>query len=242
MRNLPFVCLAALALSTISACATDDASSATPDPEDGEGYDGVGYDQDHPDGNLDDGKSDAPRYAMPTDLPVLVSPEIIVSLDGLTVHVFDRATGYQLVMPAGVGEKDSHGTSITPLGHFATGSMMEDQAWWYAPRRTVPAYFAGLPFLRLTARNEDGANTYALHGPITATLIRGFVSHGCVRMAAKDIIRVFWSVRTHYSTPVTIQREVERDAAGHKIDVGRTPTLWAADATVTYGASVGPRH
>ncbi|CAN5327060.1 hypothetical protein BH11MYX1_BH11MYX1_33640 [soil metagenome] len=144
-------------------------------------------------------------------------------------------------MPAGVGEKDSHGKSITPLGHFTTGSMMADPGWWYVPRRTVPAYFAGLPFLRLTARNNDGANTYALHGPITATLIRGFVSHGCVRMAAKDIVRVFWSVKTHYSTPVTIQREVEHDRDGRKVDVGTTPTLWPVGATITYGASVGPR-
>ncbi len=239
MRNLPYALIAVLGFSTLAACATDETQA---DPEDGEGYDGVGYDQDNPDANLDDGKSDAPHYAIPSDIPALVAPEIIVSLDGLTVHLFDRATGYQLVMPAGVGEKDSHGKSITPTGHFKTGSMMDDQSWWYVPRRTVPAYFAGLPFLRLTAKNSVGANTYALHGPITASLIRGYVSHGCVRMAAKDIVRVFWSVKTHYSTPVTIQKEIELDAAGKKVDLGTTPTLWAPDATIAYGASVGPSH
>ena len=31
--------------------------------------------------------------------------------------------------------------------------MGEDPSWWYVPRRTVPDYFAGLPFLRLTAKN-----------------------------------------------------------------------------------------
>lgn len=237
MRNLPFALLA-LAIS-ISACATDD---ALPDPEDGEGYDGVGFDQDNPNANLDDGKSDAPHYTVPTDLPHLVAPEIIVSLDGLTVHLFDRATGFQAVYPAGVGEKDSHGRSITPTGHFSSGAMGIEASWWYVPRRTVPDYFAGLPFLRLTARNSAGANTYALHGPITATLIRGYVSHGCVRMAKNDIIRLFWMVNGHWSTPVTIQKEVELDAHGHKVDVGLTPALWAPGATIAYGASVGPRH
>jgi len=55
--------------------------------------------------------------------------------------------------------------------------------WWWVPRRTNPEYFAGLPFLRITAENSMHQNTYALHGPITATLTRGYVSHGCVRMA-----------------------------------------------------------
>jgi lipoprotein-anchoring transpeptidase ErfK/SrfK len=168
-----------------------------------------------------------------------VAPEIIVSLDGLTVHFFDRATGFQRVYPAGVGVK-VNGKSITPVGHFASGANAADP-WWYVARRNVPDYFGGFPFLRLTARNRDGANTYALHGPITAVLQRGYVSHGCVRMQPDDVIRVFWMVKRHPSTPVTIQREVERDAAGNVVDVGRTPRLWAPGAAIAYGASVGPR-
>ena len=156
-----------------SACA---GPSPLDDPEDGSG-EGVDFDEDNPGANLDDGKSDLPRYAIPSDLPMLVAPEIIVSLDGLTVHLFDRATGFQAVYPAGVGQKNARGVSITPTGHFQTGANSNDP-WWYVQRRTVPDYFGGFPFLRLTARNSDGANTYALHGPITPTLIRGYVSHG----------------------------------------------------------------
>ncbi|MBA3395287.1 MAG: L,D-transpeptidase [Deltaproteobacteria bacterium] len=210
------------------------------DPENGTG-EGIDFDQENPDAPLDDGKSDIPRYTIPTDLPRLVAPEIIVSLDGLTVHLFDRTTGFQAVYPAGVGTKNSAGRSITPTGHFATGSNSAD-SWWYVPRRTVPDYFGGFPFLRLTAQNRDGANTYGLHGPITETLIRGYVSHGCVRMAADDIIRLFWMVKPHTHVPVTIQREVERDAAGAKVDVGTRPRLWAPGQAITYGASVGPRR
>jgi hypothetical protein len=207
------------------------------DPEQGS-YEGVDYDEENPGSALDD-KSDAPRYTIPTDLPELVDPEIIVSLDGLTVHFFDRATGFQRVYPAGVGVKE-HGRSVTPLGHFETGPNTAD-AWWYVARRTVPDYFGGFPFLRLTAQNSDGANTYALHGPITEQLIRGYVSHGCVRMRSDDVVHIFWMAKKHASMPVTIQKEVELDAQGRKVDVGRTPALWAPDAVITYGASVGPR-
>ena len=222
-----------LSLLTITACAT-----TPPDDPEGDGDQGVAYDQDHPGAALDDGKADGAQYTIPTDLPELTSPEIIVSLDGLTVHLFDRDTGFQAVYPAGPGVLE-HGKSITPTGHFATGADSSDP-WWYVARRTVPAYFAGLPFLRLTAVNQDGANTYALHGPITPQLIRGYVSHGCVRMAPHDIIDVFWMVKSHPSTPVTIQTEVELDAAGERVDVGTTPTLWDPDDPITYGASVGP--
>ncbi|HEY5921878.1 MAG TPA: L,D-transpeptidase [Kofleriaceae bacterium] len=209
------------------------------DPEVGAG-EGVEYDEENPGAPLDDGKSDAPRYMIPTDLPMLVAPEIIVSIDGLSVHLFDRATGFQAVYPAGVGTKNSRGISITPAGHFKTGVDSND-GWWYAARRTVPDYFGGFPFLRTTAQNSAGANTYALHGPITEELIRGYVSHGCIRMRGNDIVRLFWMVKNFPNTPVTFQREVELDAAGKRVDVGTTPKLWAPGEPIRFGASVGAR-
>lgn len=226
----------ALVLCVFAACAD---APGYDDPEEGSG-EGVDFDEENPNAPLDDGKSDIPRYAIPMNLPELVAPEVIVSLDGLTVHFFDRATGFSRVFPAGVGEK-YNGRSITPTGHFATSADLTD-TWWYVARRTVPEYFGGFPFLRITAKNSDGANTYALHGPITEELIRGFVSHGCVRMASNDIINLFWMAKKHASMPVTIQKEVERDAAGKKVDVGKTPTLWPVGAPIAYGASVGPRY
>jgi lipoprotein-anchoring transpeptidase ErfK/SrfK len=225
-----------LACTFVFACATP--ASPVDDPEQGS-YEGVEFDAENPGAPLDDDKSDAPRYKIPTDLPDLVAPEIIVSLNGLTVHLFDRETGFQAVYPAGVGVKVD-GVSITPTGHFATGSDTAD-SWWYVSRRTAPEYFGGFPFLRLTAENSEGSNTYALHGPITETLQRGYVSHGCVRMRGDDIVRLFWMVKIHADTPVTIQREVERDAAGNRVDVGRTPVLWGVGEEIRYGASVGPR-
>lgn len=227
-----------LALMSLAALAVGCTDSEL-DPEEGSG-EGVDYDAENPNGVMDDGKSDAPRYAVPTDLPQLVAPEIIVSLDGLSVHLFDRETGFNEVYPAGVGAKNSRGVSITPPGHFRTGTNVTD-GWWFVSRRTIPEYFDGLPFLRIDAKNHEGANTYALHGPITSTLIRGYVSHGCVRMARNDIIRLYWLVKQFPQVPVTIQREVEKDAAGKRVDVGMKPKLWAVGEPIQFGASVGAR-
>ena len=208
------------------------------DPESGS-MEGVDYDAENPDGSLFDTKADSARYMIPNDLPQLVAPEMIVSLDGLTVHLFDRHTGFQAVYPAGVGLK-VNGKSITPVGHFRTSANTND-AWWYVARRSVPEYFGGYPFLRIDATNTNGANTYGLHGPITEPLERGYVSQGCVRMAANDIIRMFWIAKKHPRTRVSIQKEVELDAAGRPVDIGRTPKLWGVGEQMRFGASVGPR-
>lgn len=174
-------------------------------------------------------------------LPALVEPEIIVSLDGLTVHLFDRTTGASFVYAAMAGGLRADGTSVTPVGHFRTGDDPRDR-WWYMPARLEPARYAGLPFLRLTARNPRGEHVYGLHGPTTDPgARRGYVSRGCVRLAEQDIRDLYAMVRDHPSTPVTIQVEVEVDAAGMPVDVGVTPALWPAGAEVQYGASVGAR-
>jgi hypothetical protein len=203
-------------------------------------YEGVAYDEENPYGTVSGGKEDglSDAYDVPTDLPELEAPEIIISLDQLTLHLFDRETGFSEVYPVGVGVLNSDGVSITPTGHFETGPDTSDW-WWYIPRRTAPEYFGGFPFIRLTIENSRGQNTYGIHGPITETLIRGYVSHGCMRMRGEDVVRVFYLIRDHASTPVTIQREVELDAAGEVVDVTTEVTLWEVGEEIAYGESVG---
>ncbi len=230
---------AALIVAGISGCAAPGPSGI--DGEDPDYFEGIAYDDGLTEAPADFGKADLPTpYRTPRDLPELVSPEIIISLEGLSVHLFDRATGFSRVYPAGPGVLGRNGRSVTPTGHFATGPDASNR-WWYTPSRWDPEYFAGYPFLRLTIENSSGYNTYGLHGPITDTLIRDYVSHGCVRMEKEDIVELFFLVRRHPSTPVTIQQELERDAAGDVVDVGREPTLWAVGTRIEYGASVGPR-
>jgi hypothetical protein len=205
-------------------------------------FEGVLYDAENPNASVSGGKEDelGNVYQIPTNLPELEAPEVIVSLDGLTVHLFDRQTGFSEVYPTGVGVLNRNGFSITPTGHFTTSPDLNNE-WWYIARRTVPAYFGGYPFLRFTATNGSGKNTYGIHGPITSELIRGYVSHGCVRMKGEDVVRLFYLVRKHPATPITIQREIEYDAAGIKVDLDSQVTLWGPDEEILYGDSVGPR-
>jgi len=58
-------------------------------------------------------------------------------------------------------------------------------------------------------------------------------------MEGDDVVRIFYLVRNHASTPVTIQREVGRDAAGNVVDLGSDVTLWAPGVEIDYGSSVG---
>jgi hypothetical protein len=239
-NTIAFAALLFSVVAPLPGCIGQDDDSTEIDGDDPEGdyYEGVLDDPSQP---MDDGKSDIARYMIPTNLPKLEKPEIIVSLKGLTVHLFDRKTGFSKVYPAGPGVLGSNGRSITPVGHFKTGGNTAD-GFFYTPRRTNPAHFAGLPFLRLNAKNSRGEQTYALHGPITNTLRRGFVSHGCIRMERQDIINLFWMVKTFANTPVSIQQEVELDANGDTVDIGKNVALFGADEEINFGASIGPRR
>lgn len=212
---------------------------------------GVAYDEQHPGADVGPGKADLPKtYEVPDELPELERPEVIVSLDGLSVHLFDRVTGFSKVYPTGVGAIGSSGKSYTPTGFFHTMNPDTD-GWYFIARRYTPEYFGGFPFLRLNIENSKGYHTYGLHGPITYScpeggsdcdlvdrdwfLVRDFVSHGCMRMEIDGIVELFWSLRDFGYVPVSIQQEVELDALGEPVDVGMTPALYAAGEAMPYG-------
>lgn len=211
---------------------------------------GVAFDEENPYADVE-GKADSPRtYEVPTDLDTLERPEIIVSLDQKTVHLFDRATGFSAVYPTGPGALGSSGRSYTPTGFFKTGEASGD-GWYHIARRYAPDYFGGFPFLRLTIENSQGQHTYGFHGPITYTcpggasscdledrqwfLRREFVSHGCMRMEAEDIVEMYWTIDGHTSVPVSIQYEAERDADGNLVDLGTDVALWDVGESIAYG-------
>jgi hypothetical protein len=169
------------------------------------------------------------------DLPQLVEPRIVVSLHGLTLHLSDPATGYDKVFPIGPGAIDAKADSRTlgeslsyyPLLSNATGDFALRPAtntsckiWWTDPetKQQLPV-FAGLPFL-------SWSGSYGIHGPIDnyralngGTLRRGFVSHGCLRMEAADVLEVYARIRTLPRVPVHVQRDPERTADGERVDV-----------------------
>lgn len=179
----------------------------------------------------------------------LADPYIVISLDGLTLHLVDRAGDYDRVFPIGPGAAED-GVSLTPVstgasqGVFYTRTDLRptqdgptpDQRrwgwnescriWWTSESGQKVPVFAGLPFIRLEGPPVAG---YGIHGPIDSytrvdggTLRRGYVSHGCVRMAAVDIVEVYARIQGHRA-PVRIQKAVERDADDRAVDV---PDPW----------------
>lgn len=172
-------------------------------------------------------------------LPALAQPEIVVSLDGLTLHLRDRAGGYDKVFAIGPGALEG-GRSLTPTsdtapqGVFYTGTNTAETAdgtWgyyypcriWHEDRGVRTPVFAGLPFIRLAGPRTAG---YGIHGPIDnfiapngGTLRRGYVSHGCVRMSADDIVEVYARIRGRSKVAVRIQQAVERANDGRAVDL-----------------------
>lgn len=222
-------------------------------------------------GAIDDLKSDGGWGPALECKPVpvvepLVAPQIVVSLDGLTLHLTDEATGYDRVFPIGPGVIED-GASLTPTSEKAPGGVFyarldmpspTDNAkggvpwaysyscrrWWTDPDtgKNIPV-FAGLPFIRL-----EGAPTlgYALHGPIDSytlpdggKLRRGYVSHGCVRMQSADILEVYGRCLGS-KVPVRVQREVERQPDGLAVDVEQRWILseCQTDADCNYAGGV----
>ncbi len=181
--------------------------------------------------------------ALPTGLPALKSPMLVISLDGLTLHLWDRQGTFDKVYPIGPGAIEN-GVSLTPVGHYTTGpadataGAQDDGtkvgsspwSWWYrckiwwtdpVTKQITPVY-GGLPLIRLTVPGL----AYAIHGPVDSfgaanggALRRAYVSHGCIRTRAEDIVELYVLLHGHGHVPVTIQRAVERDPAGKSVDL-----------------------
>ena len=187
-----------------------------------------------------EGKADGWGHALECkvgpDLPALAAPQIFVSIQGFTLRLVDEESGFEKVFPIGPGALDSDATSRSlgeSLSYFPvieTGqkdfeitpsSIQPCKTWWTDPHTGARSpVFAGLPFM-------SWHGNYAIHGPIdnyTASnggnLRRGFVSHGCLRMEAADVLELYARIKGVAHVPVHVQREPERRDDGTRVDVG----------------------
>jgi hypothetical protein len=182
---------------------------------------------------------------LPSPIANLKDPVVVVSLDGLTLHLWDRQGTFDKVYPVGPGALNGD-LSETPVGHFTSGPAdsvgqsdngkvvgSSPWAWWYRCKiwwtdpgtKGVTPVYAGLPLIRLSG---PPTLAYAIHGPIDGysnseggALRRGYVSHGCIRMQAHDILEVFVLLRGHSKVPITVQRQIERDANQKPVDLAQ---------------------
>ena len=175
----------------------------------------------------------------------LADPHVTVSLDGLTLHLVDRGGDYDQVFAIGPGAIED-GASLTPLstglrsGTFYTRTDDAEtrdgptpaerrwswnescRVWWRSEGGLDLPVFAGLPFIRLEGPPSAG---YGIHGPIDGYtqadgghLRRGYVSHGCIRMEAADLVELYGRIRGR-RTPVRVQKAVERRYDGTAVDI-----------------------
>jgi hypothetical protein len=185
--------------------------------------------------DADDAKADGGWGAALDCKPIpdrtpLVRPEITISIDGLTLRLDDPATGFQAVYPIGVGtietDPDSmllgESRSMYPVVAYDRDDfairrrdLTPCKVWWTDPDtgRRLPV-FAGLPYLRWSG-------SYAIHGPVDGyrspsggRLRQGFVSHGCIRMEAADLLELYALIRAAPTVPVHVQRELDRSFDG----------------------------
>ncbi len=168
-------------------------------------------------------------------LPPLVDPKITLSINGLTLRLTDVATGFDKVFPVGPGQIETDpnsgefGESFSYFPIASTGrsdfeitpSTIQPCKTWLTDKVTgvKTPVFAGLPFLSFHGN-------YGIHGPIDnfrapngGSLRRGFVSHGCFRMQAADILEVYARIKGVAKVPVHLQREPEKTPEGTKVDL-----------------------
>lgn len=244
MKTNQFTTLLLLAVFTSAACS--ETAEDAPETHTGFGDElSIGDIQ-----GLDDMKADGWGFATVCkpipNLTPLNDPMITISLDGLSLHLVDRAGTYDEVFPIGVGQIDDDGESLTPVSTYRNDQLFYTRtdlpstidgstastarwAWNYSCRmwwtdddgKKVPV-FAGLPFIRLTGPRSNG---YGIHGPVDrfsrsdgGTLRRGYVSHGCIRMEAADLVEVY-ALIAGKSVPVRIQQATERDQNDRAVDV-----------------------
>lgn len=243
---------AALLAAFASLCVSCSTETFEQDGEEGE---------DLPLGAADEIKDDGAWGSATTCKPIptrtaLAAPRITISLDGLTLHLVDDATGFSRVYPVGVGAinhnpgEHTYGESLSLYPVLVTGgtsfsirtSKVTPCKIWWKDKTTgkVSPVFAGLPFL-------PWYGSYGIHGPVTGftapnggSLQRGFVSHGCVRMEAADVAELWAYVRQVSTVPVKVQKQIERDNAGRAVEI---PARWIlseceTDAECNYSGGV----
>ncbi len=237
--------LAAILL--LTACATQDAADDMPPDEEGT----PGGDLGLGDVSADDMKADgnwghALECKPVPNLTPLAKPRITLSIDGLTLRLHDDATGFDKVYPVGPGQIEQDPTafgfgeshSYWPVAYYrkndfqiTPSTIQPCKTWWTDPAtgQKTPV-FAGLPFLSFSGN-------YAIHGPIDnyraangGNLRRGYVSHGCFRMEAADIVEVYALIKGVAKVPVRLQREPEKTAEGVRIDI---PKKWIGSVCST---------
>jgi hypothetical protein len=101
----------------------------------------------------------------------------------------DQIHGLKIVYPLGVGGLDeiTHpGRPMILTPSFSNGAL---EKRYVIAERNDPPYFKGKPFIRLS--NSNGYLPVGFHIQQNPVFVRGFDSHGCMRLREKDLTELF---------------------------------------------------
>jgi hypothetical protein len=147
----------------------------------------------------------------------------VVDLFGRKLIAQDAKNDITIVYPLGVGGLDDGVTTSDRSRRLMTptinnGYLIKSSAKVML-EHCFPDYFNCRPFLPIfdSPTPTDGWTKLGLHGPITAKLLRGFVSHGCMRMREKDLYEVTSILlgSSQAKLPITIMLDSESSEFDH---------------------------
>lgn len=125
----------------------------------------------------------------------------------------DKKNNIQFVIPVGVGSFDegvmNEGQVSLLTPRFKVGYIDKNQV---ISKRSKPRYFADKPFIRLS-KEQDGAEATPIgfHTEINGSFVRGFDSHGCMRLRDQDLYMLHDLIKdgTKRFTPITVSYHLE---------------------------------
>ncbi|MGZ3789437.1 MAG: L,D-transpeptidase [Bacteriovorax sp.] len=145
--------------------------------------------------------------------------QVSVGLVERKVIIEDKTKDVKLVFPVGVGAFDegvmNEGAVSLVTPRFKHG-VIDQRA--VISKRETPRYFRGLPFIRVLKGPDLLLDSTAIgfHIEINDSFVRGFDSHGCMRLREADLMAFHDLIMLGavVQTPITIQYRTE-DQADH---------------------------
>lgn len=139
---------------------------------------------------------------------------IRVALVDRKVIIEDKINDIKFVMPTGVGGFDegimNEGRPSLLTPRFKSGYIDKNSV---ISKRDKPRYFANKPFIRLTRSVDESAEATPIgfHTEINGSFVRGFDSHGCMRLRDQDLFMLHDLIMdgTRRKTPITIAYRVD---------------------------------
>lgn len=139
---------------------------------------------------------------------------IRVALVDRKVIIEDKVNDIKFVMPTGVGGFDegimNEGRVSLLTPRFKSGYIDKNAV---ISKRDKPRYFANKPFIRLTRSVDESAEATPIgfHTEINGSFVRGFDSHGCMRLRDQDLFMLHDLIMdgTRRKTPITISYRVD---------------------------------